>query len=273
MQLEDHAGDIVRKARVINHVSTTAAAAAAGISESDLAGFEDTGRGVEKINLTALAQAAGLPPQKFTTIANGWLPSPKNLRQWRELRVFTTAGDGLTVNCYLVWDAATRDAALFDTGIDVQPVLATITTEGLALRHIFITHSHWDHVEGLPKVRAAFPLAQLHSSSKSAPAAQRNTAGEIITLGGLHITHRETPGHAMDGATYLIGNWAGGAAQVAVVGDAVFAGSMGNGNGEWELARQKVREEILSLPGETLVCPGHGPLTTVAEEQAHNPFF
>jgi glyoxylase-like metal-dependent hydrolase (beta-lactamase superfamily II) len=57
------------------------------------------------------------------------------------------------------------------------------------------------------------------------------------------------------------------------VGDAIFAGSIGRGNQSWELARQKVRDQILTLPLATLICPGHGPLTTVAEEREHNPFF
>ena len=48
---------------------------------------------------------------------------------------------------------------------------------------------------------------------------------------------------------------------------------MGRGFQSWDLARQKVREQILSLPPDTLLCPGHGPLTTVAEEKSHNPFF
>ncbi len=48
---------------------------------------------------------------------------------------------------------------------------------------------------------------------------------------------------------------------------------MGRGKQSWDLARQKVREQIFSLPSETLLCPGHGPLTTVAEEKANNPFF
>ena len=73
--------------------------------------------------------------------------------------------------------------------------------------------------------------------------------------------------------TYLVGNWQEDAPYVALVGDAIFAGSMGRGNPDWHLARQKVREQILTLPAETLLCPGHGPLTTVAEEKAHNPFF
>ena len=109
----------------------------------------------------------------------------------------------------------------------------------MTLRHIFITHSHWDHVEALPQFRAAWPKARLHSGSKSAPVDQRNKNSEIIHLGGLRVTHRETPGHAEDGVTYLIGNWQEDAPHVAVVGDTIFAGSMGNGNGAWELAQTK----------------------------------
>jgi glyoxylase-like metal-dependent hydrolase (beta-lactamase superfamily II) len=87
------------------------------------------------------------------------------------------------------------------------------------------------------------------------------------------VTYRETPGHSEDSVTYLIGNWQEDAPHIAVVGDALFAGSMGRGNVSWEVARQKVRDQILSLPPETLICPGHGPLTTVAQEKEHNPFF
>ena len=56
-------------------------------------------------------------------------------------------------------------------------------------------------------------------------------------------------------------------------GDAIFAASMGRGNQSWDVAKQKVKDQILSLPPETLICPGHGPLTTVGEEKEHNPFF
>jgi glyoxylase-like metal-dependent hydrolase (beta-lactamase superfamily II) len=173
----------------------------------------------------------------------------------------------------LVWDEVTRDAALFDTGFDAKPVLDTITAEGLALRHVFITHSHFDHVSALGAIREAFPTVRLHSSSKNAPVDQRNKPSEIVHLGGLRVTYRETPGHAEDGVTYIIGNWQEDAPHVAIVGDAIFAGSIGRGNQSWDLARQKVREQIFTLPAETLICPGHGPLTTVAEERAHNPFF
>lgn len=273
MNLEDHPGDIIRKARKMSNVSTAAAANAAGISESELSGLEESGKLAGKINFAALGKILGLNPQKLEAIANGWLPSPIDLSAWHEVRVFTTAGDGLTVNCYLVWDEVTRDAALFDTGLDAKPILDCIAAEQLQLRHIFITHSHWDHVEALPKIREAWPKVRLHSGSKSAPVDQRNKTAEIVHLGGLRVTHRETPGHAEDGVTYMVGNWQEDAPLIAIVGDAIFAGSMGNGNGAWDLAKQKVREQILSLPADTLICPGHGPLTTVAEEKEHNPFF
>ena len=273
MILEDHLGDIIRKARMMTSTSPSAAAAAAHISETQLAALEESGRPPPKINLPALAPVIGLAPEKLQRLADGWLPAETDLTRWREIGMFVSSGDGLTVNCYLLWDAATREAALFDTGIDAKPVLDFLAGKNLSLRHIFITHSHWDHVEALPKIRAAWPAAHLHSSSPRAPAAQRNPPGETVTLGAFRIAHRATPGHASDGTTYLINGWADHAPTVAIVGDTILAGSMCNGNGQWEIARQKIREEILTLPLTTLLCPGHGPLTTVREETAHNPFF
>jgi glyoxylase-like metal-dependent hydrolase (beta-lactamase superfamily II) len=273
MNLEDHLGDIIGKSRKANNVSVAAAAKVAGISESDLAALEESGKTSGKINFTALAPLLGLNAAKLEGIAKGWLPSPKDLSIWREVRVFTTTSEGTTVNCYLVWDEVSRAAALFDTGFDAKPILDCIAENQLDLKYVFITHSHYDHVEALPKIREAFPKVQVRSNSKNAPVNQRNKTAEIIHLGGLRVTHRETPGHAEDGVTYMVGNWQEDAPYLAVVGDAIFAGSMGNGNGAWDLAKQKVREQILSLPAETLICPGHGPLTTVAEEKEHNPFF
>jgi hydroxyacylglutathione hydrolase len=273
MNLEDHLGDIIGKSRKANNVSSVAAAKAAGISESELTSLEESGKTSGKINYAALAPLIGLNTAKLEGIAKGWLPSPKDLSQWREVRVFTTTSEGTTVNCYLVWDEVSRAAALFDTGFDAKPILDCIAENQLDLKYVFITHSHYDHVTELPKIRAAFPKVRVRSSSKSAPVDQRNKTAEIVHLGGLRVTHRDTPGHAEDGVTYMVGNWQEDAPYVAVVGDTIFAGSMGNGNGAWDLAKQKVREQILTLPAETLLCPGHGPLTTVAEEKAHNPFF
>ncbi len=113
----------------------------------------------------------------------------------------------------------------------------------------------------------------MHTDARSAPPQHKNRRNDFIMLGSLRITNRDTPGHAEDGVTYVIGTWGDDAPHVAIVGDAIFAGSMGGAPQHSALAKQKVREQILTLPADTLICPGHGPLTTVAEEKAHNPFF
>jgi hydroxyacylglutathione hydrolase len=273
MNLEDHAGDITRKARAMSNVTAEAAASAAGFSPAELAALEQSGEITKRPNFAALANLIGLNPTKLEGIANDWRPAEKDLSIWRELRPFTTAAQNITVNCYLIWDEVSREAALFDTGWDAQPILKTIEENQLVLRHVFITHAHDDHIAALSGVREKFPKVRLHSSSKNAPVDQRNRANDFIHLGSLRITNRPTPGHAEEGTTYVIGTWPEDAPHVAIVGDAIFAGSIGTGNQSWDLARQKVREQIFSLPPETLICPGHGPLTTVAEEKAYNPFF
>ncbi len=273
MNLEDHLGDIIGKARAMNSVSTAAAASAAGISEAELSALEATGQIGQRPDFAALANLIGLNPTKLEGIANGWHPAAKDLNAWRELRQISTTEGGNTVHCYLIWDEVTRNAALFDTGWDAAPVFKLVDVNQLQLQHLFITHTHEDHVAGLQAIRERFPKIHLHTDARGAPPQHRNRRNDFIMLGSLRITNRETPGHAEDGVTYIVGNWPDDAPHVAIVGDAIFAGSIGRGNQSWDLARQKVREQILTLPAETLICPGHGPLTTVAEERAHNPFF
>jgi len=273
MNLEDHVGDVIRKARQMKGVAPSAAAQAAGLSEAEFGALESSGRSARRPNFAALAALLELNAAKLEALADGWTPSEKDLSRWRELRVFTTSAEGITVNAYLVWDEVTREAAIFDTGWDATPILRAIEENGLHLRYICITHTHHDHVAALEPIRRAHPKARVRTHSRHAPLDQRNKPDEILALGGLRITHRDTPGHAEDGVTYIVGNWQEGAPHVAFVGDAIFAGSMGGAPQHGALAKQKIREQILSLPSETLLCPGHGPLTTVAEERAHNPFF
>jgi glyoxylase-like metal-dependent hydrolase (beta-lactamase superfamily II) len=273
MNLEDHLGDIIRKGRAAANVPADAAARAAGLTETELSALEETGKSAKKIDFAALAALTGQNASKLENISNGWLPSEKDLGVWCELRRFQTEKDGILVNNYLVWDEVTREAALFDTGWDSTPAIAAIEENQLALKHIFLTHSHDDHIAGLGAVREKFPKAHVHTGSKHAPPQQRIRVNDFIHLGSLRITNRETPGHAEDGITYIVGTWPADAPHVAIVGDAIFAGSMGTGFISWDVAKQKIREQIFSLPAETLICAGHGPFTTVGEEKANNPFF
>jgi glyoxylase-like metal-dependent hydrolase (beta-lactamase superfamily II) len=94
--------------------------------------------------------------------------------------------------------------------------------------------------------------------------------GKFFALGNLQIEARRTSGHARGGITYFV---TGLPKPVAIAGDAIFCCSMGGGMVSYEEALRTNRENIFSLPDDTILCPGHGPLTTVGEQKRHNPFY
>lgn len=273
MTLEDHLGDIIRKARKAVNLPLAAAAKAAGVSEAEFAALEDSGKPFSQFDFVTLAKAIGLHAKKLERIARGWAPLPVDIGLWRELRIISTTRGGNAVNCCLVWDEVTREAALFDTGWEAAPILEIIEANNLQLKHLFLTHTHEDHVAAMEELRERFPKLHLHTNSKSAPPQHRNRANDCLHLGSLRITNRETPGHAEDGVIYLVGNWPEDAPHAGIIGDTLFAGSLATGFQSLEVLKESVRSQIFSLPEDTLLCPGHGPLTTVAQEKASNPFF
>ncbi len=273
MPLEDHAGDIIRKSRMGRGVSAIEVASAANLNPHQLQQFEEDGHEIPELNFEAVAERLTLDPAKLRQIASGWEPHTHDMHQWTHFRHIETDDGGMAVNCFLIWDDASKVGALFDTGWILPPIQSLIETHSIQLQHIFITHSHYDHIEALGKVRQFAPEALLHSNIKSAPKAQQLVPDERFQLGSLTVSYRETPGHADDGVTYVVEGFPAEQPNLVIVGDAIFAGSIGGAPKHFELARTKVLDEVLSLPGNSLICPGHGPLTTVSEERKHNPFF
>ncbi len=272
MPLEDHIGDICHKARIQTNTSIEAATAAAGVDKALLHAFETDGMGTASVDIAALSELLELDVAKSGRLADGWEPASVDLSLWQQLRMVTTA-EGFEVNSFLAWDIQSRVAALFDTGWFADDIFKLIDGHDLDLRHLFITHTHGDHVAAMGPVRKRHPGVRLHSNSEHAPKDQRVTPGESVSVGALIVDARLTPGHTSDGVTYVVSGWPGDAPMAAMVGDAIFSGSMGKDFNTPQLAQQNIREEILSLPSDTLVCPGHGPLTTIAEEKENNPFF
>ena len=272
MPLEDHIGDICRKARLQTKTPMDEAASVAGLSEAQLHEWETEGVIDIDVDVAGLAVRVGLDVSKAEAIAGGWAPQPVVLSRWSELRVVTTA-EGFEVNSFMAWDPATHIAAFFDTGWFADDLFQIADENELMVDHLFITHMHGDHVAAMGDVRKRWPEIQVHTDNSGAPQKSRVNPSEPVAVGNLSVTARLTPGHAEDGVTFLIDGWENDAPVVAIVGDAIFAGSMGKDFETPQLARAKVQEEILSLPPDTLICPGHGPLTTVGEEKAHNPFF
>jgi glyoxylase-like metal-dependent hydrolase (beta-lactamase superfamily II) len=180
----------------------------------------------------------------------------------------------MTVNAYVAWDSASRQAAVFDTGADASPILDCLREHQLTVAAIFITHAHGDHIFDLDrlveKTGAPSWIGSREPFEASKPWPKRFEAGQSFTIGSLTIQTRLTRGHAEGGVTYVL---SGLERPVAFVGDAVFAGSMGGGKVSYTDALETNRTQILSLPENTVLCPGHGPMTTVGEERHHNPFF
>jgi hydroxyacylglutathione hydrolase len=267
--LEDFFNDVLAKAQRGMGLSDTALARAAKVSPKRLS---DAKSGTaDPSTLLALAPALNLHGPSLVALAeNSWLPRPVEMAG---LARFNTPFGDMTVNAYVIWDPATKRAAAFDTGADARPIIEFLEDRGLTLDSIFITHTHPDHVADLDRLRLRTRCHNVHSHlNEPWPETQTFTidGSTSWTLGSLRVEPRSTHGHARGGVTYVV---TGLVNPVAIVGDALFASSMGGGMISYADALATNRKEIFSLSDNTIVCPGHGPYTTVAEEKAHNPFY
>lgn len=265
--LEDTFADIIGKAQRGLKLSDSALADGAGISEPALAGVKGGNLDLPAIRL--LAPVLGLNSEALVALGSGtYEPAAITLRC---LECFNTPFEDMTVNSYLVWDEATKEAAAFDTGADATAMLDFLCRHGLTLKFLLLTHTHGDHILELDRlVEKTGAAAFVGSREPALEGTQAFEAGTPFQLGSLSIGTRLTWGHAQGGITYVI---AGLEKPLAVVGDAVFAGSMGGGAVSYADALRTNREEVLTLPDDTILAPGHGPLTTVGEQKSSNPFL
>ena len=217
-----------------------------------------------------VAKVLGLDEAALVDLGNAaWQPDePKSPFTFA---MFNTAYDDMMVNSYLVWEQDGGPAVAFDTGGSCSAMLGTIQTHQLKVEAILLTHTHIDHVAKIDdlvnKTGAKVYVSQFEKLADTVPIPE----GKEFTIGGLKITARLTAGHSAGGITYVV---EGLQPTLAIVGDALFSASMGGVPPErYADALHANREKIFALPEDTIVCPGHGPLTTVGEEKKHNPFY
>lgn len=249
----------------------------------------------QKLNEHAAAKKAGLPDDAVSRLLDGQFdePSARALAAALQLNadalvrlarneyqpvvtcpasvvVATTPFGDMTVNAYILWDRGNHDAAIFDTGAEAAPLLDAVTALDLNIVAIFLTHSHADHIHALAVLKRELGVDAW--SSEHEPVRGTNTfrPGDLFNAGHHFIRTRHTPGHSPGGTTFLI---EGPVVQAAIVGDALFAGSIGGVHNGYTPTLDAIRREILSLPADTIIFPGHGPLTTVGQEKANNPFL
>lgn len=266
--LEDNAADIIGKAQRGLQISDSQLAERSKLSIDRVRAARDGGQ-MDEAMIRAVAPVLWLHADSLVKLdRNEWMgeqaPSIDGLAQ------FNTAYGDMTVNAYLVWDPKSRQAAAFDTGADCGEMLKRAALEGLSLTMILITHAHPDHIEDISRLRADSGAPVYVPENEALPGAKIIGEGERFELGALSIEARLTCGHSPGGLSYVV---RGLARPVAIVGDSIFAGSMGGGAVSYQDALRNNLEKILTLPEETIVCPGHGPLTTVGKEKRENPFF
>jgi hydroxyacylglutathione hydrolase len=217
--------------------------------------------------------------------------------------LFQQVRDGLTVklypvgplqsNCTVIFDNDSKEAIIVDPGDDLRMLLEIIEESQLKVVTLLHTHAHFDHIGATKdlKERTGGKIVmhqdekQLYAALKEqgaafgfsvdGPGVVDNTISHHTTV---PLSGREllktlyTPGHTQGGCSFYMDHFD---PPVVITGDTLFRLSIGRTDlpgGNYETIIRSVKEQLFSLPDETIVLPGHGPATTIMDEKRHNPF-
>jgi glyoxylase-like metal-dependent hydrolase (beta-lactamase superfamily II) len=199
-------------------------------------------------------------------------------------------------NGFVVGCDRSCEAVLIDPGDEVADLLSFAASQKLAIRHILLTHAHFDHVTGVAAARRAlgdvpvylhkddlFLYERVVESGRmfgltvepQPPIDVFYSAGQVIPFGQYEARPHHTPGHCPGGVCLQIGK-TGEVGQDLFVGDTLFAGSIGRTDlpgGNYNTLIGSIRTVLFAFGDEAKVYPGHGPNTTIGHERRTNPFL
>ena len=198
----------------------------------------------------------------------------------------------MATNAFLLWEEGEEDAALVDAPPGAgKSIRAALEEHGLKLAQLLLTHGHWDHMAGAARIKEDEGVETWgHGADRALfaePAVMSAFAmpgmsfepveidhwvgdGDVIEILGRQAEVRHVPGHCPGNVLFYFQE-----EKLALVGDAIFAGSIGRTDlpgGDFDVLAKSIRERIYTLPDEVVLLPGHGPSTTVGHEKATNPF-
>ena len=196
----------------------------------------------------------------------------------------------LQQNCSLIWCTATMRGAFVDPGGDLPKLRAAIAQSGVTIEKILLTHGHIDHcgqagmlgeelgvpIEG-PHEEDRFWIARLEEDGRSYGIDAKSfepdrwlSQGDSVPLGDLTFAVHHCPGHTPGHVVFHHAP-----SKLAIVGDVLFAGSIGRTDfprGSHQALIDSITRELWPMGGDTVFIPGHGPASTFARERASNPF-
>ncbi len=196
-------------------------------------------------------------------------------------------------NSYIAHLEGRNDCLVIDPGLQPDEIVSQLERLGLEPAAILITHGHSDHIAGNGYLKERFPTCpivigrgdapkltnpDLNLSSAfgvrlySPPAEVLVDEGDVYQAAGFELEVREIPGHSTGHVVYI---WHAGQPKIVFGGDVLFAGSIGRTDfpgGSFEVLAQNIWAKLFTLPDDTRVLPGHGPITTVGREKQDNPF-
>lgn len=206
-----------------------------------------------------------------------------------EIKTYPNGIYGATT--YLIYDKASREAAIVDCTSSIEEIEKTIKNNNLTLKYILITHGHFDHVYCVQKMKEKFPnaLILMHKDDlpllnqvqvQCAMAAVDNISvpcvdglldekSHNLSLGKKEIKVLHTKGHSKGGVCYLIND-------SLFSGDTLFQESIGRCDlfgGDYKEIEKSIKEKLFQLEESTTVYPGHGSSTTIGHEKKYNPYF
>jgi hydroxyacylglutathione hydrolase len=172
---------------------------------------------------------------------------------------------------YLVVEEESREAMVIDSGWETEPIQEAVRLAGARVKFAVATHEHFDHVTTLRELADHLGAKVIAHESSPIDCDQRVKDGEELWLGGTKVRVLHTPGHTEDSICLYDG-------RAVFTGDTLFVGTIGSFDRvRAEAMYRSLHEIILSLPGQTMMYPGHDygpvPFRSLRDEKAANPFL